>query len=360
LGASALTVGLVTGAGEAIALVLRLATGPWADRSHHHWRLTVVGYAMTAVCVPLLAVTPALGVAGVAVASTLILLERAGKAVRSPAKSALLARMAAPTGRGRGFAVHKAVPGALSLLLLARLRRNVPSVAEPEIADEPAAPTPRGSSAGALRGSVLGADLPRQFHEFSLAVALTTAGLMTFGVISFHFVHEGLMPLAAAPLVYALAMVVEAVAALATGGLFDRHGGRVLLTVPLVVAAVPPLVFAPHLWPVLAGVVLWGAATGIQDSTVKAYVADLVPAGRRATAYGVFAAVQGLGALAGGGMAGALATDHPALLTACVAALQATSILLLLGSLRRSSRRPEGEAGRPSTESDESRSSIVD
>lgn len=373
LGASALTVGLVTGAGEAIALVLRLATGPWADRSHHHWRLTVIGYAMTAVCVPLLAVTPALGVAGVAVASTLILLERAGKAVRSPAKSALLARMAAPTGRGRGFAVHKAldqvgafsgpllltgataltgvlwpglallaVPGAVSLLLLGQLRRKVPSVTQPERVDELHAATTRSSSAGALRRSVLGADLPTEFHLFSVAAALTTAGLMTFGVISFHFVKTGLVSLAAAPLVYALAMGVEAVAALATGGLFDRHGGRVLLTVPLVVAAVPPLVFAPHLWPVLAGVVLWGGATGVQDSTIKAYVADLVPAGRRATAYGVFAAVQGLGALAGGGLAGALATDHPALLTACVAALQVTSVLLLLSTLRRSAQAAEG------------------
>ncbi len=58
LGATALTVGLVTGAGEAVALVLRLGTGVWADRSHNHWRLTVLGYAMTATCVPLLAITP--------------------------------------------------------------------------------------------------------------------------------------------------------------------------------------------------------------------------------------------------------------------------------------------------------------
>lgn len=109
LGASALVVGLVTGAGEAVALVLRLVTGSWADRAQRHWRLTVAGYAMTAVCVPLLAVAPFLGSAGLAVAVTLILLERTGKAVRSPAKSALLARMAASTGRGRGFGVHKAL-----------------------------------------------------------------------------------------------------------------------------------------------------------------------------------------------------------------------------------------------------------
>ncbi len=117
LGASALTVGLVTGAGEAVALVLRLVSGPWADRSRRYWRLTVVGYAMTAVCVPLLAITPLLGAAGVAVAATLILLERVGKAVRSPAKSALLARMAAsdrprpwlrrPQGVGPGGGVRR-------------------------------------------------------------------------------------------------------------------------------------------------------------------------------------------------------------------------------------------------------------
>ncbi|CAN5498065.1 MFS transporter [soil metagenome] len=358
LGASALTVGVVTGAGEAVALVLRLVTGPWADASNRHWRLTVVGYAMTAVCVPLLAVAPLLGAAGVAVAATLILLERTGKAVRSPSKSALLARMATQTGQGRGFAVHKAldqvgafagpllvagvaaltgalwpglallaIPGAISLLLLAQLRRRVPSIALPDPADAepegPEVPSPGPWSA------VVGADLPPDFHLFSLAAALTTAGLMTFGVISFRFVETGLISLALAPVVYAAAMAVEAVAALATGELFDRYGGRVLLAVPVIVAAVPMLVFAPKLTPVLGGIVLWGLATGIQDSTVKAFVADLVPSRRRATAYGIFAAVQGLGAIAGGVLAGALATDHTAVLAACVGALQVISFVIL-------------------------------
>ena len=342
-------------------------SGPWADRSRRYWRLTVVGYAMTAVCVPLLAVTPLLGAAGVAVASTLILLERVGKAVRSPAKSALLARMAASTGRGRGFAVHKALDqvGRSPARCCSRCRRrDRGAVAGPraargagravDAAAGPAAPAgpvgrgtgPRGRctstsrASGRLWDGVLGADLPREFHLFSLAVACSTAGLMTFGVISFRFVDAGLVPLAAVPLVYAGAMAVEAVAALATGDLFDRYGGRVLLAVPLVVVTVPPLVFAPALWPVLRGVVLWGAATGIQDSTVKAYVADLVPSRRRSTAYGVFAAVQGVGALVGGTVAGALATTHAGVLAWCVAGLQATSLLLLLRSLRGTAKRP--------------------
>ena len=109
LGASALVVGVITGAGEALALVLRLFSGPLADRSGRYWSLTILGYAMTAVCVPLLAVAPFVGSLGLALAATLILLERAGKAIRSPSKSALLARVAVAVGRGRGFAVHKAL-----------------------------------------------------------------------------------------------------------------------------------------------------------------------------------------------------------------------------------------------------------
>ncbi|MFE7226032.1 MFS transporter [Nocardioides sp. NPDC057577] len=368
LGASALTVGLITGAGEGIALVLRLVTGVWADRSHNHWRLTVLGYAMTAVCVPLLAVTPFLGAAGLAVAATLILLERTGKAVRSPAKSALLARMATSTGRGKGFAVHKAldqvgafsgplllagvaaatgliwpgfallaVPGAISLLLLAQLRRRAPIVTEPELETatgaDPAAPA--SSTLAAIGRAVTGSDLPRTFHLFSVAAAMMTAGLMTFGVISFRMVEDGLLLAAAVPLVYALAMAVEAVAALGTGHLFDRRGSRVLLVVPVLVALVPLCVFASQLWLVLAGVVVWGVAYGIQDSTVKAYVADLVPAPRRATAYGVFAAVQGLGALAGGGLAGALVTGHVPVLAGVIGGLQVAAFALLVHVTRR-------------------------
>lgn len=180
-----------------------------------------------------------------------------------------------------------------------------------------------------------GADLPRTFHLFSLSAALTTAGLMTFGVMSYRFVEAGLVAAAAVPLVYALAMGVEALAALATGGMFDRWGGRVLLVVPVLVAAVPLCVFTDQLVLVLAGVVVWGAATGVQDSTVKAYVADLVPAGRRATAYGVFAAVQGIGALVGGAVAGALVDHHVRLLAVVIGVLQVVAAVLLWRTTRR-------------------------
>ncbi|TCJ00916.1 MFS transporter [Aeromicrobium sp. IC_218] len=357
LGASALVVGVVTGTGEALALVLRLFTGSWADRGNRHWPLTIVGYGMTAVCVPLLALTPFLGAAGLGVAITLILLERTGKAVRSPAKSALLAQMAPEGGRGKGFGVHKAldqvgafsgplllaavaaatgliwpgfallaVPGAAAMVLLLWLRRH--TTAGTDVDDVPAGP-PRGRAAD-LRAAVLGSELPRAFHLFSLSSALTTAGLMTFGVISYRLVEDDLVSVAAVPLVYAVAMAVAAVAALANGAAFDRRGGRTLLVVPVLVTVVPWLVLGGSLAVVLAGIVVWGVAMGIQDSTVKAYVADLVPTRRRATAYGVFAAVQGLGALVGGTLAGALVTNHATALSVVLGVLQLAALGLLL------------------------------
>src|SRR6478752_5567920 len=91
LGASALVVGLVTGAAEAASQGLRLVFGPWADRTGKYWTFTMAGYVLTAVCVPLLALTPFAGTAGMALAAVLIIGDRVGKAVRSPAKTVLLA-----------------------------------------------------------------------------------------------------------------------------------------------------------------------------------------------------------------------------------------------------------------------------
>ena len=63
LGASALVVGVVTGVGEAAALVLRLVSGPLTDRTGRFWAWTLAGYGLTVVSVPLLGLASALWVA---------------------------------------------------------------------------------------------------------------------------------------------------------------------------------------------------------------------------------------------------------------------------------------------------------
>ncbi|MFB4309194.1 hypothetical protein [Actinomadura sp. GTD37] len=89
------------------------------------------------------------------------------------------------------------------------------------------------------------------------------------------------------------------------------------------------LAFTDRLALVVAGALLWGAALGVQESTLRATVADLVPPTRRATAYGLFAAVMGAATLAGGTLAGVLyARSVPALIIFTVA-VQAAALLLL-------------------------------
>jgi MFS family permease len=357
LGASAAVVGVVTGAGEAAALGLRLVSGPLADRTRRFWGWTIAGYALTAVSVPVL------GLAGVLwVACALVIAERVGKAVRSPAKDTLLSHATAATGRGRGFAVHEAMdqvgalcgplvvagmllftgpgygpalgvlaaPGVAALGLVVWLRARVPNPlayetgAEPTTAtaaDEPGRDAPR---------------LPRAFWVYAAFTAATMIGFATFGVLSFHLVDRHLMPAAAVPVLYAAAMGVDALAALATGWLYDRGGARVLLALPVVAAAVPLLAFTATLWLVVLGVLLWGAAVGIQESTLRATVADLVPPGRRATAYGIFAGVMGAAAFAGGALTGILYDYSIAALVITVGSVQVGALALLwLGAVSR-------------------------
>ncbi|WP_275561521.1 MFS transporter [Streptomyces sp. 5-6(2022)] len=64
----------------------------------------------------------------------------------------------------------------------------------------------------------------------------------------------------------------------------DRHCPRVLVVLPVLTAAVACLAFTNTVALAAAGSLVWGAAMGIQESTLRAMVADLVPSGRRATA----------------------------------------------------------------------------
>lgn len=353
LGATAVVVGVVTGVGEAAALLLRVVSGPLTDRTGRFWAWAIAGYFLTVVTVPFLGVVGVLWAAAV-----LVIAERVGKAVRSPAKDTLLSHAAAVTGRGRGFAVHEAMdqlgafagplavagmlvvfggdyaptlallalPGVGVLLLLVWLRARVPEPAHYEAAAGVSTATPPlkpGVPQGFLRS------LPRAFWVYSGFSACTMVGFTTFGVLSFHQVESGLVAVAAVPLIYAAAMAADALAALATGWAYDRRGARVLGALPVLSALVPLLAFGQHVGLIVAGALVWGAAVGIQESTLRAVVADLVDPPRRATAYGVFAAVIGGAAAAGGALTGLLYSRSVTVLVVVVIAIQFAAIALL-------------------------------
>lgn len=344
LGASALVVGVVTGIGEAAALALRLVSGPLTDRTRMFWTWTIAGYALTVITVPFLGVASVLWVA-----ATLVIAERVGKAVRSPAKDTLLSHATSVTGRGRGFAVHEAmdqvgaitgplvvagmltlthgnylptfavlaVPGAAALALLFWLRRRVPHPERYEASAETHdSPTERQKL-----------QLPIRFWLYAGFSGITVSGFATFGVLSFHMVDRGILAPAAVPLVYAVAMAAAAISALFSGWAYDRIGPKTLVVLPIVGAVVPMLAFTDSLMGIVLGALLWGAAIGIQESTLRAVVADLVPPARRATAYGVYAAVLGTATAVGGTLTGYLYEVSIPMLIGVVGVIQLVALV---------------------------------
>ena len=159
-------------------------------------------------------------------------------------------------------------------------------------------------------------------------------GVATFGVISFHLVSTGLADDAFVPAIYALAMAVDGAFAALTGVLYDKLGTRVLLCLPVVCALIPLFAYAQSLALVIVGIMLWGVSLGIQESTMRAAVADIVPTAHRATAYGFFSMSVGIGSLLGGVVAGALYTISVPLLIVCVLAIEVAAFALIVAALR--------------------------
>lgn len=322
LGASAALVGAVTGVGEAAALVLRLATGPISDRTQRHWALSIAGYLITIVSVPLLAITQSLWPA-----AALTIAERFGKAVRTPARDTMLAQASTDIGRGIAFATHEALdqsgallgpllvagmivlsgyraaflvlaaPGVLVLLALVWLRWAVPRPILYEKAHDLFADHPRGSATGPL---------PRRFWHYCAFTAASMIGFGTFGVLSYHLQVRHVLPQGLIPVTYSVAMSAAALSAVGSGWLYDRIGLRGLVIAVPLTALVPVLSFSTNTTAVWIGAAIWGAVVGIHESILRAAVADMVPGTRLGTAYGIFAAAYGLAWLIGATIVGAL------------------------------------------------------
>lgn len=342
LGASAAAVGVVAGLGELVGYGLRLASGWIADRTRSYWTVTIVGYAINLLAVPALALANRWEWA-----AALIVLERLGKAVRAPARDALLAHASSQVGRGIGFALHEAmdqvgamagpvlvtlvlawkgsypvafaflaVPAALALAALAAARVSYPR--------------PRELEAGA--GEVGLSDtraFPVEFWMYLAAIGLVAAAYADFPLIAFHLKSRAIVEDKWIPLFYAGAMGVDALAALVFGWWYDRKGIVAVAGAVVFSAAFSPLVFSSHAALVAFGMALWGIGMGAQESIARAAVAGLVSADRRATGYGVFNTGFGIAWFAGSALMGVLyARSLPALVGFSVLA-QAASLPFL-------------------------------
>jgi MFS family permease len=304
LKASALVVGVVAGLGEFLGYALRLGSGYLADRLGRYWLITFAGYALNLLAIPLLALAGSWEFAAM-----LLLLERIGKAIRTPARDAMLSHAAGAVGRGWGFGFHEAMdqigavtgplivaavlyyrggyregfavlllPAVLALVVIAMAARLYPHPQHLEVNVPALNPT----------------GFTRRYWLYVVAVGLLGAGFADFPLIAYHFGKTAVLPSDWIPLFYAVAMGVDAVAALVLGRLFDRLGMPVIVVTAVLSAFFAPLVFLGGFKLALLGMVLWGIGMGSLESIIKAALAEMVPRDRRATGFGLFNAGFGL------------------------------------------------------------------
>jgi MFS family permease len=346
LGASASVVGLVSGIGEFVGYALRLASGHLADRTKAYWLLTFIGYGLL-VSIPLLAFA-----GNWQLAAVLIVFERIGKAIRSPARDTMLSYATKKVGRGWGFAVHEAldqvgaiigplafslvlvshdnyregftvlwIPALLTLVVLAIARRKFPVPQNLEAPGETSRQNVQGK-------------LPRVFWLYTIFTLFSVAGFANFQLISYHLKAQSIVPDAQIPLIYAVSMGVDALAALLVGKTYDRIGLVSLLAVPLLTLPIPFLAFSHSYSLVLIGMALWGVVMGIQETIMRAAIADLTPIERRGFAYGIFNTVYGAGWGLGGVVMGLLYGHSISYLILFAVVMELISIPLFL-SVRR-------------------------
>jgi MFS family permease len=312
LGASAFMVGAVSGAGEFIGYAMRLVSGPLADRSRAYWLFIFLGYGLI-LAVPLMGFT-----SSVEIVMLLLLLERLGKALRSPSRDTVVSIVSKGMGSGKAFGLHEfidqigavigpaalgavmfytansyptafkslLIPYALMMVFLAytytRIGRRVDVEAK---------------GAGSIEGS-----LTREFWLYCAAILLNTLGLIPVALI----LYKGSSILQPSgqqwivPLLYVVVQLIDAPMALVSGILFDKLGVKVLAA-PFALSVLPAfLVTYGGLIGVVSACIVYGLVLGMQESIYRAAIADLVPMSKRGTAYGIFNTALGVGTLVGG------------------------------------------------------------
>jgi MFS family permease len=305
LGASATIVGIVTGFGEFLGYALRLISGRLADNTGKYWPITIFGYVLQ------MSVVPALALAGSwPVAAVLIVLERVGRAIRNPPRDTMLSHAGKRVGGyGWVFGLHEALDqcGAMfgPLLVAAVLAHGgsyheafavllVPAVINLSFVLLARRLYPRPQDLEAAPPLALGTSLPTLFWIYLAGAILVAAGFADYPLIAYHFGHTDSIPGNWIAIFYAVAMAVSGGGSLLFGRLFDRFGFTVLIVLTALSAAFAPLVFLGGFWLALLGAAIWGIGIGVHESIIPAAVSPMVPAQRRASAFGLFTAGYGI------------------------------------------------------------------
>lgn len=318
LGASAGTIGFISGLGELIGYSMRYVFGKITDKTKKYWPMVIFGYILDILAVPALALV---GEKGWIAAALLLVIQRMGKAIKKPAKDTIMSFAASQEGVGKSFGIQEmldqigaflgpvflylvmlfktdgttfeiyrtafaflAIPGFITILLLFLTKREFPNpeAFEPEAKKEEAFV------------------MKKSFVYYIVGISFFAFGFMDYALVIMHisknFTGLGgsygsfrLISEETLPLLYAGAMLVDAVAALIFGHIYDKKGVRALVISTIISAPFSLFIFGfKSEAAILFGLVLWGIGMGAQESILKAAVTSMVPKKNRATGYGIF------------------------------------------------------------------------
>lgn len=347
MGASAATIGLVSGLGELVGYSLRFVSGRFADRTLKYWPIVIAGYCLELITIPALAFV---GENGWVAACILLVVQKFGKAIKKPAKDTVVSFAASQEGAGKAFGLQElldqfgavlgplllyaimlfktdgstferysfcflalAVPAVVTLILLVVTRLHFPNPEQFE---------PDAREYVPLRAG-------KCFVLYIIGISLFAFGFLDYSLVAMHVnrAYSGLISADVLPLLYSAAMFVDAAAALLFGYLYDRWGMKVLVISAVIAAPFSFLVFLGHSVPsLIAGVVMWGVGMGAQESILKAAVTDMTPKSGRASGFGVFSLAFGLAWFLGSWCLGALYDINLPLMAAVSAACQLLAI----------------------------------
>ena len=346
LGASALLVGLTSGVGELVGYGMRLVSGPLADRSHAYWLFIFLGYGLI-LAIPMMGFTNSIWIV-----MSLVIAERLGKALRSPSRDAVVSVVSKGMGSGKAFGLHEFIdqigavvgPAFVGFIML-RTANNFSFSLQLLFPFYFLMMAVLYLTYHRIRGAVeevrrqttaIEGKLSRGFWVYSGAVLMNTIGLMPIALILYNGakILESGGQLWLVPFLYVIVQLVDAPMALISGHIYDKIGIK-LLALPFALSVLP---FTFQFFVGLPGVILaciaYGLVLGMQESTYRAAITDIVPLGKRGSAYGFFNVMLGAGTFVSGVVFGFMldVSVSPLSILSFVVIAQILAIFLLLNA----------------------------
>jgi MFS family permease len=317
LGAGAYAVGIVEGAAETTASLLKVVSGYWSDKIKKRKPFVLFGYSLSTITKPLFAFANAWSFV-----LFIRVIERIGKGLRTAPRDALVAESCDESVRGKAYGFHRAMDGIGSVLgaLLAFLLlptfgyRNVflfafvPSIIAVFAIlyiKEKNAPIKIKASETPIK--LRFKELPKNLRLFIIVSSIFALGHFGYAFLLLRAKNIGLADNIAI-LMYVLFFIVYTICLIPFGILSDKIGRKPILINGYLVFVIISigLIFTSNIYGILLFFIIYGIFYAMIDGVQRAFVVDLAPKHLKSTSLGIFHTAIGLVALPGGFIAGLL------------------------------------------------------